>query len=248
MRLTGALRQSTIRMPSASTYDRDPMRTSRRRVFAGTWPREPGRGIGRFAAPGSSTSSSRRRWPKYGLARSIEPLTLVPRCARSAPSVCICSKSAGRSSGLATATSSRSSSRCSSSRVLAFPPASAAAARSTAASTVARSFQLFANDAGALGILLEAGHGVGRAGRIRGRMGGGGRAHGKRSLLAGHAPRGRRLRRVSLTSEEELVAEAANGQVHALELRALALDLGLKARLDVVEEGRHLLRAIAELA
>ena len=76
------------------------MSTSRRR-FGGP----PGR-----RSPGGTGSSS-RMCPKYGLARSTEPATLRPRWARSAPRWCICSKRAGRSSGLATATSSRNSRR-----------------------------------------------------------------------------------------------------------------------------------------
>ena len=69
MRLTGACRQSTIRMPSPeSTYERAPMSTSRLRL--GGIP-------GRRSLAG--TVSSRRMWPKYGVVRSTDPLMLRPR-------------------------------------------------------------------------------------------------------------------------------------------------------------------------
>src|SRR5580658_8222039 len=195
MRLTGALRQSTMRMPSwVLRYERAPMSTSRRLTVGLAVPR---------AGPG--TSSSSLRCPKYGHSRSTEPLTPRPRCARSAPRLCICSKSAGRSSGLATATSSRSSSiRSSSSNRPRAAETSAPAAESSARCTVdrRRSSSPTIRDASAS------------------------------SSRPGTSP--------AEALENEVVTKCADRQIQKLEPGALALDLGLKTGLHVVEERRKL--------
>ena len=58
------------------------------------------------------------------------------------------------------------------------------------------------------------------------------------SVSCGRAPRER-----SESSENELIAERADGEVQPRQPGALALDLGLEARLDVVEKHRELLRS-----